>query len=315
MRGLRRWVVAAVAAAALALVGISASAVLDAPSALAYDLWEHDGATGCVCHEQGKPTDASCVSCHTGFESLQGYTCWSCHAPGQDTSGMSATSADCAGQCHLQSQGALYAKEFAHGDDPHRGSLPQCLGCHAPSDGIADPGVSPHHNGGPVGMSPCSQCHKQKKHVGKVDCESCHTRANAYHTYQARNPGFKQCTGCHAMRHGGRSVPGSRCATCHKGTGSGAQKLAQHSTSVTKKLTCNQSGCHNKAIHAAAYGSGLSCRSCHGSTFHAARMPIPGNSTCLRCHGSAARHTNGYSCSLCHADAVHARFPHAGSRP
>ena len=150
----------------------------------------------------------------------------------------------------------VYDKEFAHGTKPHLGSLPQCLGCHAPSDGIAEPGVSPHHNGGSPGMSPCSSCHKQKQHVGTVDCEACHTTANAYHTYQAKSPGFRKCAGCHTMRHAGRRVSGGKCATCHRGTGTGAQKLAQHSTNVTKRLTCNLSGCHNKALHAAPAGSG-----------------------------------------------------------
>jgi hypothetical protein len=314
VRGMRRWVAIAMVAAALALVGVAASAVLLTTPAHAYDQWQHDGATGCVCHEQGAPTDASCTSCHAGFKSIKGYTCWSCHAPGQDTSSMSATSADCAATCHLQSQGPLYGKEFAHGTNPHRGSLPQCLGCHSPSDGVASPGVSPHHNDGSPGMAPCSRCHKQKMHVGKVDCEACHTDANAFHTYQAESPGFKKCSGCHSMRHAGRTVPASKCASCHKGQGTGAQKQAQHSVTVTKNLTCNLSGCHNKKIHAAPFGSGLTCSSCHGRTYHGSRMSIPGNSTCLRCHGSAARHTNGYACSLCHADAVHARFPHAGSR-
>ena len=316
MRGMRRWVVVAVAAATLALVGVTASAVLQTSSARAFDQWEHDGTTGCSCHLQGKPTDASCTSCHTGFTSLKDYTCWTCHAPGQDTSSMSSTSADCAAACHLQSAGTVYDKAFAHGTDPHRGSLPQCLGCHSPSDGIAKPGTSPHHNGGSPGMAPCSRCHKQKKHMGEVDCETCHTSANEYHTYDAKSPGFKKCAGCHSMRHAGRAVPGGKCASCHKGSGSGATKLAQHSTTVTRKLACNLSGCHSKRLHATGEGSGItSCRTCHGSRYHGGRMQIPGNSTCLRCHGSAARHTNGYSCSLCHGDAVHARFPHAGSRP
>lgn len=313
MRGLRRWVAVAVAAAALALMGVAASAALQTSPAGAFEAWEHDGATGCVCHAQGTPTDASCTSCHAGFKSLGDNTCWSCHYPGQDTSSMSSTSADCAAACHLQSQGPLYTKDFAHGTNPHLGSLPQCLGCHAPSDGIAQPGVSPHHNGGSPGMDPCSRCHKQKKHAGKVDCQSCHTTANAFHTYDAKSPGFKQCTGCHSMRHAGRTISVKKCATCHKGTGNGAQKLAQHSTTVTKKLTCNQSGCHSKGLHASAFGSRLTCSSCHGRTFHGTRMPIPGNSTCLACHASAARHTNGFACSLCHGDAVHASRPHAGS--
>lgn len=314
MRGMRRWVVVAFAATALALAAVAAAAALHASPAHAYDAWEHDGATGCMCHLQGKPTDATCAACHTGFKSLEGYTCWSCHYPGQDTTMMSFQSRNCALPCHMQSNGTVYDKQFAHGI-PHRGALPQCLGCHSPSDGPAKPGTSPHHNGGKVGMSPCSRCHDQKKHLGKVDCEACHAKANDYHTWKAKSPGFRQCTGCHAMRHAGRTISSGKCATCHKGTGNGAQKLAQHSLTVTKALSCNQAGCHNKRLHASGKGSGIkSCATCHGGTYHGTRMPLPSNATCERCHTSAGRHAGGYSCALCHADAVHARFPHAGAR-
>ena len=310
MRGVRLVATAALATALVCVALVMAAAILPAP-ARAFDDWAHDGATGCSCHEQGKPTNASCVSCHAGFEAINGQTCWSCHYPGQDTSSYSSTSADCAQECHLYRTDPIYDIPFQHGENPHLGSLPQCLGCHSPSDSATEPGVSPHHNGGSAGMEPCSGCHNQKQHAGKVTCISCHAQANAFHTYQAKSPGFTKCTGCHAKKHAGRKVPQGKCATCHQGTGGGAQKLAQHSTSITKKRTCNTSGCHSKQLHASKYGSGIkSCSTCHTSKYHT-YMPAPSNSVCTSCHGSAVRHANGYRCSLCHRGALHDSTPSA----
>jgi hypothetical protein len=314
VNGVRRWAAVAVLATALALVGVTASAAFHVTPAAAFEEWEHDGATGCLCHLQGKPTDASCTACHAGFKSLKGYTCWSCHYPGQDTSSLSTTAADCAGTCHMYSGAGQYDDESTHGTNPHLGSAPQCLGCHQPSAGIADPGGSPHHNGGSPGMEPCSGCHAEKQHVGTVTCVSCHAQANQFHTFKAQSPGFLKCGGCHKMRHANRTVPVSRCATCHKGSGSGATKLAQHSTTVTKKFTCNQSGCHSKALHGSAVGSGIrNCKFCHGNPYHGKHMPIPSSGFCVRCHGSAPVHSNHFACVTCHGDAIHSARPHAGS--
>jgi hypothetical protein len=315
VREVRRWAAVVVFAAALALVGVAAGAALHVSPASAFDAWEHDGTTGCLCHLQGKPTDASCTSCHVGFKSIKGTTCWTCHYPGQDTSSLSTTSADCAQACHLYTGAGQYTTDFTHSTNPHLGSLPQCLGCHSPSSGIADPGASPHHNDGSPSMQPCSSCHAEKQHVGKVSCTSCHKTANDFHTYAAKSPGFTKCGGCHKMKHAGKTIAVSKCATCHKGTGSGAQKLAQHSTTVTKGFTCNQSGCHSKQLHASAYGSGIkSCTVCHdGSTYHGSHMAIPSSSVCVGCHASALSHSNHYACTVCHAGTVHSAKPHAGS--
>ena len=311
VRAVRRWATVAVVAAGLAgaffLVG---SALLSAP-AQAYESWEHDGTTGCVCHLQGEPTDASCVQCHTGYVSLEGKTCWSCHYPGQDTSTLSSTSADCAQECHLHTAGETYDTPFQHGDNPHLGSLPQCLGCHSPSDSVTEPGASPHHNGGSPGMAPCSRCHGQKQHVGTVPCLSCHADANAFHTYKATSPGFTQCTACHAKRHAGRAVPQSKCATCHRGSGTGATAPAQHSTTVTRSRTCNQSGCHSKQLHASRRGSGIKqCSTCHKNKYHLNTIPAPRSSICLGCHPGASWHTDHYACSTCHASLIHSAAPY-----
>ena len=311
MRGVRRWASVALITAGLACTFLAVASALLAAPALAFEEWEHDGTTGCSCHLQDKPTDATCVECHTGFESLEGDTCWTCHSPGQDTSTLSSTSADCAQECHLWSKGTVYDKPFSHTDNPHLGSLPQCLGCHSPSGSVTDPGVSPHHNGGSPGMTPCSRCHRQKQHAGKVACISCHASANAFHTFQAASPGYTRCTGCHAKRHAGRAVPQRKCATCHKGSGTGATAPAQHSTTVTRQRTCNQSGCHSKQLHASRRGSGIrNCRTCHTSNYHLNRIPVPASSVCLRCHPSARRHTGDYPCSTCHRSLIHSAAPH-----
>jgi hypothetical protein len=312
VRGVRRWATVAVMTPALACAFFLLGAASLSGPALAFDQWEHDGTTGCSCHLQGKPTDASCTQCHTKFVSLEGRTCWTCHYPGQDTSDLSSTSADCAAECHLQSRGPVFDTPFEHGDNPHLGSLPQCLGCHSPSDSVTEPGASPHHNGGAVGMTPCSRCHKQQKqHVGKVACLSCHADANAFHTYQATSPGYTQCRTCHAKRHAGRNVPQNKCATCHKGTGTGASAVAQHSTTVTKRRTCNQSGCHSKQLHASRRGSGIkTCSSCHKNKYHLNNIPAPRSSICLSCHPGARRHTDHYACSTCHASLIHSANPY-----
>ncbi len=85
MRGVRAWVT--VAAIAATLIAATAFALAwSASPAAAYSTWQHDGAMGCVvCHGDGTPTDATCVTCHAGFESYPDETCWSCHYPGQDT--------------------------------------------------------------------------------------------------------------------------------------------------------------------------------------------------------------------------------------
>ena len=304
----RRHVLMAVAIFVVLCAAAAAALALSAAPARAFGSWQHDGATGCVCHDIGTPTDATCTSCHAGFVSVPDNTCWSCHFPGQDTSSLSSPSSACSQGCHLYSRiDKGYTIAFTHGDNPHLGSTPACLDCHQTSAGITDPGQSPHHNGAQQ-FDQCTVCHGGfQKHAGKVSCTSCHASAAAFHLYEASSPGFKNCRSCHAKKHAGKQVAQSKCATCHKGKGSGAAAKAQHSASVTKKSVC--SACHSKALHAKRRGSGItSCRRCHTGKFHAAQK-IPGNSVCTGCHGRAVRHTNGYRCTLCHRSAVHNARP------
>ena len=291
MSGLERRTLLGLCAVALACVGRTPGRRLRRRPAVAFSSWQHDGATGCSCHLGGTPTDATCTGCHSGFVSVPDRTCWSCHAPGQDTSTLSSPSAACSQGCHLFNDfERSYVTDFTHGAAPHVGASAECLGCHATSAGIASPGRSPHHNGAQQ-FDACGVCHaSHQKHAGAVACATCHPTAAAFHTFKASSPGYKRCASCHTKRHAGKSIPNAKCASCHKGTGSGARARAQHSSTVTKRRTCNQSGCHAKGLHAAKRGSGIkTCARCHTSKFHAARQAKPTSSVCKTCHTRAYR--------------------------
>jgi hypothetical protein len=301
---MRRWA----AVAAVLLVAVVAALAFSAAPASAFDSWAHDGATGCSCHANGQPTDATCTACHTGFKSFPGLNCWSCHAPGQDTSTLSTPSSACSQECHLWSASQKqYITPFTHGTNPHLGSTPQCLDCHSTSLSVTDPGSSPHHSGQATGFTQCSACHSsQQKHDGKVACGTCHTNAQAFHLYQANSPGFKKCGACHTMRHAGKKIAQSKCAACHKGSGT---LPPQHSSRITKNYVC--SGCHRMPLHASKVSKAVSsCRTCHSGRYHAAQR-TPSRTVCSRCHSSALRHADGFQCTLCHSRAVHNSRPSA----
>jgi hypothetical protein len=291
MRPMRPLVAIVVSVAILA--AMTAAFALAAAPAHAFSQWQHNGATGCVCHDAGSPTDASC------------------HYPGQDTSTLASPSSACSQECHsYDAVTKAYDVAFTHGTNPHRGPSTGCLACHQTSVSISDPGSSPHHSGQQTGFTACATCHSgYKQHRGLISCTTCHARAEAFHTYQASSPGFSKCRTCHAKKHAGRSVPNSKCSSCHKGRGSGPAAKAQHSTGVKKLYKCG--ACHSKPLHAKSLGSGIvSCRSCHGGKYHA-KQKRPGNSTCTRCHTAGARHANGFSCLVCHRRAVHNARPNA----
>jgi hypothetical protein len=305
----RRWAVSIAVTVAL-LSAVLLALVLTASPASAFTSWAHDGATGCACHLQGTPTDASCQPCHSGFQSYPGMTCWSCHAPGQDTEPLSTPSSACSQECHLwNATQKQYIIPSTHGTNPHLGSSPECLGCHQTSISISDPGSSPHHSGQAPGISDCGACHSSpQKHAGKVACTSCHKNAQAFHLYETSSPGFTKCGACHTKRHAGVKIATSKCASCHKGS---SGRSAQHSSNVTKKFVCG--GCHSKKLHASAVsGSVKNCRTCHAGKYHASQRTPP-KSTCRRCHSVALRHDNGYQCTLCHRRAIHNSRPSASN--
>jgi hypothetical protein len=262
----------------------------------------HDGATGygkvCLdCHETsaafndpaGSPHHSgqttpppSCADCHNGVDAVaqathDGNPCTSCHT-GMNLPPVPAT----CNQCHP-------AKTFG---------TPDCLSCHAAAV----------HNTKPQTPA-CADCHGSgyQQHAGKVACLTCHTGIAAFHHGTSTTTTQKSCRSCHPKRHAGKNVPQSKCATCHKGTGTGPAAMAQHSTRISKAKTC--STCHSKRLHASALGSGItSCGTCHKSKFHAGQRS-PSNSVCTPCHGRASRHSNGYGCALCHRSAVHNARP------
>jgi hypothetical protein len=307
----RRTVTLAAVVLVLACIAATLALAFSAAPAGALGSWAHDGATGCSCHDAGTPTDATCTACHKGFVSFPGRTCWSCHYPGQDTSILSTPSSACSQGCHLyNSLDKAYTIPYTHGANPHLGSTSGCLDCHATSPDPFDPGASPHHSGQQTGFTDCTACHTGfQKHAGQVACTSCHPTAAAFHLYTADSPGFKNCRTCHPMKHAGHTVPQSKCATCHKGKGSGPATIAQHAGSITKKRVCG--ACHSKRLHASAVSKAVkSCRTCHTSKFHA-RQPVPSRSVCAGCHTRALRHADGFACTLCHRSAVHSARPRA----
>jgi hypothetical protein len=261
----------------------------------------HDGAAGygktCLdCHEtsisfgnpggsphhSGQTTPSpTCEDCHNGDDAVlkathDGNPCTSCHA-GMDIPPVPAT----CNRCHA-------AGTFGTAN---------CLSCH----------LAQVHNTKPQAPA-CSDCHAgYQQHAGKVACLTCHTGIAAFHHGKSTTTTQKNCRSCHAKRHAGKNVAQSKCATCHKGTGTGHAAKAQHSSGVTAGKTC--SACHSQRLHASALGSGIrDCGACHTGKFHGSQKRPP-NSVCLRCHGNAARHSNGYGCTLCHRSAVHNARP------
>jgi hypothetical protein len=230
-------------------------------------------------HHSGASTPApTCEACHNGvYASAQvthdGQSCTACHT-GMNIPPVPQT----CNQCHQ-------ATTFGTSN---------CAACHA--DQV--------HNEDPQAPD-CSGCHGTgyQKHAGSVACLTCHTGVAAFHHGQSTTVTQKTCRSCHAKRHAGKNVAEKKCATCHKGTGSGPAAKAQHSSRVTSARTC--SACHSQRLHASALGSGIrNCGTCHKGKFHASQRRPP-NSVCTRCHTGAVRHTNGYSCTLCHRRQVH----------
>ncbi len=331
MRGVRRLTMSA-AMVAILLAAIVLALSLSAAPASAFSEWQHDGAIGCAsCHSEGTPTDATCVKCHTGYQSYPDETCWSCHYPGQDTTPYWTTSptptasptgsptatptptptettSACSQECHLWNAAQkAYVVPFTHGANPHLGATVDCLDCHETSPGIADPGNSPHHSGQATGFADCGACHSSlQNHAKKVACTKCHKTAANFHLYTASSPGYKKCGSCHKMKHARKRISTSKCVKCHRGT---SGRSAQHSSRVTRKYACG--ACHKQKLHARRVSKKVkSCRTCHKGKYHAVqRTPLKG--ACTKCHRSANHHANGFQCTLCHRRAVHATRPSA----
>ena len=237
-------------------------------------------------------------------------TCWTCHYPGQDTSTLSTPGTACSQECHLWNAAQkAYTIPSTHGANPHLGSSSACTACHPASVSIFDPGSSPHHSGQATGFNDCAACHSgYQQHANKVQCTKCHTTAEAFHLYTATSPGFKNCRACHAKRHAGRAVAQSKCATCHKGTGSGPATAAQHAKSVSKKCV------RVVPLAEAARQRGQQEGQELPNLPHSQVPRRPGHARQVGVHAVSSRpfaHDDGYQCTLCHRRAVHNTRPSA----
>jgi hypothetical protein len=317
---------------ALLGAGAGVSALRAAP-AHAFDGWQHDGATDCTpCHNTvTTPGDSSCQACHgSAFKPVPGFNCWSCHAPGQDTSAWQ-TSAGCSTTCHLWNPSTLaYDVTFTHGTTPHLGASgfgKTCTDCHGVSLSPVDPDGSPHHSGQTLAPPTCRDCHngtiasKKANHDSvKPPCTACHTGMNI-------PPQPQTCNKCHAARTFGKRV----CTSCHSPTGIFKQEQVHNTHPTVGACTSCHKGlqkhagrvacktCHSKAKpfhhHVAKTPGFPKCTKCHAVTHSVWRIPA---SKCASCHkgkNAAARHavqhsariTRSVTCTRCHNLQVHAR--------
>jgi hypothetical protein len=136
------------------LVAVLAAAFLAAwlPSvALAHDSSRHGGIDDCeTCHVNAHtwwtPTNEHCTGCHADYKvPRRGLLCWTCHAPGQDTSAV-RSDASCTAACHLP--GGSTVTHVVH-----PGGSVACSSCHAVTASPSDPGDSPHHSVPPPVLS------------------------------------------------------------------------------------------------------------------------------------------------------------------
>ena len=265
----------------LVLVCVAAVTAVVAGPALAWEDWEHDTAnrqSSCNlsgCHQDGanpaNGTNAACVSCHTGYTTVNGKKCWDCHQPGN------APAVACSGSCHLfklSGEDFSYPTVFSHGDSPHLGASgygKACADCH---QGGA------HHDGSVTAEPSCAQCHDGT--LAKSPPAS-HNDGN-----------HVQCESC----HDGMTIPaGGDCAACHvDNAGSGAPQIT-----FTNDLTCGDASCHAKVKnHAGTPIADAPCTTCHTAHYEAL-------GTCTKCHASPETFHHGTTtaiplaqCGRCH---------------
>jgi hypothetical protein len=297
------------------VVALGAAGLLTASApALAYKGWSHFGASParCAvgCHAGLAPTNATCTSCHTGgFATTGGKYCWSCHYPGQETLGWSATSTGCSATCHLFSgdDSASYGISFTHGTKPHLGAdYAACLGCHAVSGSGTDPGGSPHHDAVAGHAPACTDCHdgttasRKVNHDGLTSCTSCHSGmdtpavpAVCSSCHSAARFGTGSCTSssCHGTQVIHTATPGlgKSCTDCHNA----------HYTRLGTCTTCHEdvAAYHHLGKHAISLGQ---CTSCHDGSIASAKVTHVGFGQCVLCHQGMDRPAQPAACELCH---------------
>lgn len=326
---------------AMVLGGAALLLAIAAAPAHAYVGWPHDGippgfeGNACFwCHGDdgvSPATNESCTSlCHSGFAVAPGATvdgrfsqaCWSCHEPGQDTSGFASPSSACSQECHLYTPvSKSYDVPYSHGTDPHPGAAAPygaCLDCHSTSVSWNAAGASPHHDGVDSQAPSCTDCHDgvtagaQQSHDG-ASCEGCHEGMNlppvptaCTRCHSATTFGTQDCTRCHATQVHDTTPNVGSCTSCHT---EGYQKHA----GALQCTTCHTNTA--KFHHATATPVVKKCRSCHAMKHAGARVS---GRRCADCHkGSAppvkprAQHSSKikkrFVCTGCHAKKLHAK--------
>jgi hypothetical protein len=308
-------------------------------SAQAHDSWVHGTVVGCQCHFTGLVDAACTTSCHVGFASVPGQKCWSCHAPGSDTSLLSSNEA-CRQECHLFAKTTYswgYWASYQHTAEPHFGADPvygECLDCHALGGPTGESIESSHHSGLTLEAPTCGRCHdgvvasKQGNH-GPHECLECHTvmdrpemPANCVACHTERTANGQECQECHLEHiHTGdvgtcRACHGTYyrhalaavdCEKCHR-----EMALFHHGWEVIGAKTCRL--CHARG-HDGTRVPGSKCKVCHtGPTplanptaQHSRR--VSNRLRCRTCHSTKVVHARAYrpkyTCRTCHKSRMH----------
>ena len=247
MRAMRRWAtVAAVAVALLAAVRRwrSRSPPRPPPPSTHWAARRRHRAASATTRAR-RPTPA-CTVLPRRLQELPGQTCWSCHAPGQDTSHALHARARPAARSATSGTRPEAVHDPVHPRRRTRTSGldgPQCLDCHPTERQRHRPGLQPApQRRRPPGLRQCGACHSYAEEARRQGRRAprCHTDApQAFHLlHRPTQPrASRSARSCHTMRHAGKKVAARASArTCHKGTGTGPQP-AQHST-ASPRSTC-----------------------------------------------------------------------------
>jgi len=296
-------------------------------AAQAREAWVHGTVVGCQCHFIAMDDIACTTSCHTGLKSVPGQKCWSCHAPGSDTSTLASSDEACAQECHLYERTDYsygYLTPYQHVAVPHFGAEPEyggCLKCHATGSPTGTSFESAHHSGLTLEAPACARCHdgvlasKQGDH-GPHECLECHTAMDrpavpancvpchldtalpatgesciACHEEHIHTGDVGTCRACHRpyRRHADTAVD---CTRCHR-----SMALYHHGYEVRAAKVCRD--CHPRG-HDGTRIAGYRCKTCHTG-----KTPLADPS---------AQHsrdvTKLYRCRACHLKTVHARATH-----
>ena len=276
--------------------------LLAATPAHAYGGWQHGTAVGkrsCAtgCHAGQPPTNATCTRCHSGFATTAGRWCWTCHEPGQSTSGWQLATG-CTASCHLWTavtESPSYVTSFAHAESVHLGAAgygKSCVDCHGVSLGTAAPGTSPHHDGVDSAPPACATCHD-----GVI--------ASAPGGHDAFGD---LCVSC----HDGMDRPSGECAACHVGGTSSAVPQIDYAND----LACADAACHGAVeVHSGTPVGDLPCTVCHAEHY-------VGLASCEGCHPAPETYHHGEAaarplvdCSGCHDGGIAADKDSHGAVP